>query len=161
MSRNLLHKSKLEAFKAWLVEQDVPFRTGKGEWQELQVRLPNSTVYAALYSRADMPEHLTVDRRLDSLVARFCREGPSNRSTTGNNPRTNPRGCPEVSALVEALESLIKGYVKLLQAGRDRITSLGGDCDPIHVMEQNDPWLRDARNALATCRNQGEDLDNH
>lgn len=74
---------------------------------------------------------------------------------------TAPKPAPDVAGLVEALESLIKGYVKLLQAGRDRITSLGGDCDPIHVMEQNDPWLRDARNALATCRNQGEDLDNH
>ena len=76
MSRNLLHKSKLEAFKAWLVEQDIPFRPGKGEWQELQVRLPSSTVYAAVYSRADMPEHLSVDRRLDSLVNRFCQHKP-------------------------------------------------------------------------------------
>src|SRR5690554_5798569 len=30
---------------------------------------------------------------------------------------------PDVAGLVEALESLIKGYVRLLEAGMDRITS--------------------------------------
>ena len=63
---------------------------------------------------------------------------------------------PDVEGLVEALESLIKGYVRLLQAGRDQITSLGGDCDTVPVMEQNDPQLRDARKALAAYRNGGE-----
>lgn len=57
--------------------------------------------------------------------------------------------------LADALESLIKGYVGLLEAGMDRITSLGGDCDPVPVMVQNDPWLRDARAALAAYRKQG------
>ena len=64
---------------------------------------------------------------------------------------------PDVEARVEALESLIKGYVSLLEAGRDRITSLGGDCDPVPVMEQTDPWLRDARKALAAHRKQQKD----
>lgn len=63
----------------------------------------------------------------------------------------------QVAGLVEALESLIKGYVSLLEAGMDRITSLGGDCDPVPVMEQNDPWLRDARAALAAHRKQGSE----
>ena len=61
-----------------------------------------------------------------------------------------------MAALTAALESLIKGYVRLLEAGMDRITSLGGDCDPVPVMEQNDPWLRDARAALAAHRSRGE-----
>lgn len=63
---------------------------------------------------------------------------------------------PDVAGLVEALESLVKGYVNLLEAGKDRITSLGGDCDPVPVMEHNDPWLRDARVALAPYRKGGE-----
>lgn len=63
---------------------------------------------------------------------------------------------PDVTQLVEALKSLVKGYVNLLEAGRDRITSLGGDCDPVSVMEHNDPWLRDARAALAPYRKGGE-----
>lgn len=54
-----------------------------------------------------------------------------------------------VAELEEALRSLVNGYVNLLEAGRDRITSLGGDCDPVPVMEQNDPWLRDARVTLS------------
>ena len=63
----------------------------------------------------------------------------------------------ECKKLVEALESLIKGYVRLLEAGMVRITSLGGECDPVPVMEQNDPWLRDANAALADYR-KGDDV---
>src|SRR5690606_15843015 len=63
---------------------------------------------------------------------------------------------PDVAGLVEALESLIKGYARLLEAGMDRITCLGGACDPVPVMQQNDPWLRDARAALAAHRKQQE-----
>lgn len=69
-------------------------------------------------------------------------------------PKHQP--APDVAGLAEALESLIKGYVSLLEAGMDRITSLGGDCDPVPVMEQNDPWLRDARATLAAHYKQQE-----
>lgn len=58
----------------------------------------------------------------------------------------------EKARLVEALESLVRGYVNLLEAGAGRITSLGGDCDPVSIMERNDPWLRDARTALSAHR---------
>jgi hypothetical protein len=37
VKRCLLHKTKLEAFKAWLFAQFIPYRPGKGPWQELQV----------------------------------------------------------------------------------------------------------------------------
>lgn len=53
------------------------------------------------------------------------------------------------NALREAMARLIRGYVNLLEAGRDRITFLGGDCDPVDVMEASDPWLKDARAALS------------
>jgi hypothetical protein len=36
--RNTLHKTKLEAFKAWLDYKWIPHREGKGEWQVLQVK---------------------------------------------------------------------------------------------------------------------------
>lgn len=65
------------------------------------------------------------------------------------------RGATDVAQLVEALESLIKGYVNLLEAGVDQITSLGGDCDPVSIMEQNVQWLRDAR---AAYHKQGGDV---
>lgn len=66
----------------------------------------------------------------------------------GEQQRANARLIAAAPDLLEALDSLIKGYVGLLEAGMDRITSLGGDCDPVPVMEQNDPWLRDARAAI-------------
>lgn len=46
------------------------------------------------------------------------------------------------------LRALIRGYVNLMESGRDRIIDLGGQCDPVDVMEANDPWLRSARAAL-------------
>lgn len=51
--------------------------------------------------------------------------------------------------LREALQSLIRAYVRLLENARDRIVMLGGQCDPVDRMERDDPNLRDARAALA------------
>lgn len=47
-----------------------------------------------------------------------------------------------------ALKDLVRGYVNTLEAGRDRIISLGGDCDSLEVMERGDPYLRKAKEAL-------------
>lgn len=55
------------------------------------------------------------------------------------------------AALVEALQSLYRGYVQVLELGRDRILSLGGDCDPVDRMEASDPELKKARAALAAA----------
>jgi hypothetical protein len=41
-------------------------------------------------------------------------------------------------ALLEAAKCLRSGYVRLLEAGRDRIRDLGGECDGIDVMVKND-----------------------
>src|SRR5690606_38354194 len=54
----------------------------------------------------------------------------------------------EIERLREALRNLIRGYVNTLELGRDRIKDLGGDCDPIDLMEADDPHLRAARDAL-------------
>ena len=55
----------------------------------------------------------------------------------------------EVERLRTALRDLIRAYVNLLEAGKDRIESLGGDCDPVDMMERADPDLCKARNALS------------
>lgn len=52
------------------------------------------------------------------------------------------------NALRQSLGSMIHAYVRLLECGRDRILDLGGQCDPLDVLEANDPWLRDARATL-------------
>lgn len=55
----------------------------------------------------------------------------------------------ERDALREALADLVQGYVNTLESGRDRIVELGGQCDPVDVMEAADTYLRAARAALA------------
>jgi hypothetical protein len=52
------------------------------------------------------------------------------------------------NALRQSLGSMIHAYVRLLECGRDRILDLGGQCDPLDVLEASDPWLRDARATL-------------
>jgi hypothetical protein len=53
-----------------------------------------------------------------------------------------------VERLRKGLTDLDRAYVRLLETGRDRIVDLGGDCDPVAVMEAGDPALRAVR-ALA------------
>lgn len=51
-------------------------------------------------------------------------------------------------ALRKGLKRLMLAYVNLLEIGRDRIVSLGGTCDPVDVMEKNDPVLIATRELL-------------
>lgn len=51
--------------------------------------------------------------------------------------------------LLEALKTLYRAYVSLLETGRDRIISIGGDCDLVTVMEVGDPALRHVRSVVA------------
>lgn len=53
---------------------------------------------------------------------------------------------------ISALRDLYKAYVRLLENGRDRIVALGGQCDPVDVMERGDPYLRAARDAIAKAK---------
>lgn len=72
MSRNLLHKTKLEDFKVWLDAEGIRHRPGKGDWQILQV-CKDGKQWFSVFERFVMPEHYSTDRRLDGLVAKFCR----------------------------------------------------------------------------------------
>jgi hypothetical protein len=51
-----------------------------------------------------------------------------------------------------SLNDLCTAYVRLLETGRDRIRDLGGECDPVDVMERGDIDLRKARSYLAALR---------
>lgn len=51
--------------------------------------------------------------------------------------------------LLAELKGLHRAYVNLLEVGRDRITTLGGDCDPVDKMEGDDPNLRAVRALIA------------
>lgn len=60
--------------------------------------------------------------------------------------------------LEQGLRDLYRAYVRLLESGRDRITSLGGDCDPVDVMERSDIDLRKVRDLLALIDGQAAGL---
>ena len=57
-----------------------------------------------------------------------------------------------VADLHVALKGLYRAYVNTLESGRDRIISLGGDCDSVDRMEEGDPALIRARAAIAKVR---------
>lgn len=61
----------------------------------------------------------------------------------------NARLIAAAPELLAELKRLRLAYVNLLEIGRDRIVALGGQCDPIDVMEAGDPALRSAAAAIA------------
>lgn len=73
MSRCLLHKSKLEAFQAWLMREGIEHRAGRGDYQVLQVATSNNQ-WQCVFDRLDAPEHYTVAQPIERLVRRFIRE---------------------------------------------------------------------------------------
>ena len=73
MSRNLLHKSKLEPFKAWLSAQGIQHRPPRGDYQVLMVNAKGAEWWA-IYDCHTAPEHYTVDIRMEPLARRFIRE---------------------------------------------------------------------------------------
>lgn len=73
MSRNLLHKTKIEAFKAWLDEKGIEHRPARGTYQVLQIKTKNGQ-WQCVFDRLDAPEHYTVAWPLESMVHRFIRD---------------------------------------------------------------------------------------
>lgn len=51
--------------------------------------------------------------------------------------------------LLRTLKYLVRHYVGILEHGRNRILDLGGQCDPVDVMERSDPHLRIVREIIA------------
>lgn len=58
--------------------------------------------------------------------------------------------------LLEELQQMVRAYVRLLEAGRDRIRDLGGECDGIDKMEADDPNLRAAKAVIAKATGGGK-----
>lgn len=54
--------------------------------------------------------------------------------------------------LLAELEKMNRAYVNLMENGRDRIIMLGGDCDPVDVMERSDPNLKESRAVIASVK---------
>ena len=76
MSRNLLHVSKLDAFKAWLTSNSIEHRPGRGGYEVLQVKTKKGA-WQCVFRRHEMPEHYTVAYPLEPIVHRFIRDARS------------------------------------------------------------------------------------
>lgn len=61
---------------------------------------------------------------------------------------TNAAQAEQLANLESALRRLYRGYVNTVENGRSRIIDLGGECDPVDVMEQSDPLLIEMRALL-------------
>lgn len=72
MSRCLLHKTKLDAFKEWLSTSGIEHRPARGDFQVLQVKTRNGQ-WQCVFDRLDAPEHYTVAWPLEPIVWRFIR----------------------------------------------------------------------------------------
>lgn len=56
----------------------------------------------------------------------------------------------KAKVLLDALKYLQRHYVGQLENARDRIVSLGGQCDSVETMERGDPHLRQVREVIAS-----------
>ena len=72
-NRNTLHINKLGAFKKYCDSQGIAYRSGKGDWQKLQV-LTKKHGWQCIYERMDMPEHYTIQDKLYPIVRKFLND---------------------------------------------------------------------------------------
>lgn len=67
-----------------------------------------------------------------------------------------PKATVTAGAMETELRALYRAYVNLLEVGRDRIVALGGDCDPVDVMEKGGPALCSVRALLNRINTKGD-----
>lgn len=71
MKRCLLHKSKLEDFKSFLIREKFQYRSGKGQFQVLQVEVRG--FWIPIYERLS-GDHFTTQKELIPLIRAYLRE---------------------------------------------------------------------------------------
>lgn len=98
-ARNLLHKNDVPTFLAWLDLKGIAHRPGRGDWQICQIQRNDG--WFPLFSRANMPEHVTVPDRLNQLVRVYLSQKGKHRalpqisSETPTDPASaSQAGCP-------------------------------------------------------------------
>jgi hypothetical protein len=72
-ARCLLHTNKLGSFTSWLDTKGIAHRPGKGQWQVVQVLTPDSG-WQVVFQKLDMPEHYSINQKLEPLVRQFIAE---------------------------------------------------------------------------------------
>src|SRR5215470_19592006 len=76
---------------------------------------------------------------------------------TGNHVNEKSSTRSKVETLLKALKYLQRHYVGQLENARDRIRQLGGECDPVDVMEARDPHLRQVREVIASVESSADE----
>lgn len=122
------------AFESWAAQSGFP--TDRYKLEPETYNAPSThCAWAAWQARSAEIQRLTAERDMLSRMQKQMAEISASRGL-------------KLERLRAALQDLARAYVNLLEAGMDRIISLGGDCDPVDVMERGDPYLRKAREAL-------------
>jgi hypothetical protein len=78
MSRNLLHKNRLDEFLEWCTKKDIINckinSNSIDEYRVAGIKVKNKDDWRFIYKRLVMPEHYTIDWRLEPLVRNFIKE---------------------------------------------------------------------------------------
>ncbi len=106
------------------------------------VRGEPALIGSALQDAANQIEQLTRELDIQKKVNELAYI--PHRSLSDSRQRADR----ENEVLRAALKDLSRAYVSMMETGRDRIIAMGGDCDPVDVMERGDPYLRKAMEAL-------------
>lgn len=71
-TRNLLHKSKLEDFKKWLIKKGWKIEDPKGIWEVFRARSQKRIII--FYDTIDSKEHYSIPENCNDIVRRFINE---------------------------------------------------------------------------------------
>ena len=72
--RYRLHKSKLEDFKNWLINDGWTIENPKGTWEVLRARKEGRKNPLLVYTKMDAKEHLSVMDRDRSVLGAYLRD---------------------------------------------------------------------------------------
>lgn len=73
-NRNLLHKSKLEDFKAWLIDKGWTVQEGKSTWEVMRARNCHRNEPLIVYAKKGLKEHYSIMERDIDIVKGFIED---------------------------------------------------------------------------------------
>jgi hypothetical protein len=146
-NRNLLPKAWLEDYRAWLEAQGFQTRPGRGEYQALQVQLPNQPQWHSIFYKETGNPHYTVPSPLILVTTAYVniRRGYGNHHSTKGfkaSPDIRPNASKEGPGHPVPGSTIPRNWPK----DRDPATGIGTarDCGPADTQEgAGDPAAQD------------------
>lgn len=71
-NRNILHKSKLDDFRTWLINDEWSINQPKGEYEVLRAVKNNKTII--IYTKLNVQEHYTVPENSYPIVKTYLKD---------------------------------------------------------------------------------------